>query len=88
MKNDIFGEPAASEWQPPETAPRDGTYVLALMKSLYSDDERPHIDITAYNERNGWWQSLDELADSRRDEHMLAWAFIEDYDSAEWTIGY
>lgn len=85
MKNETFGKPAASEWQPPESAPRDGTYILALMKSLYGEDERPHVDITAYDVRNHWWQSLDELADIRRGEQTLASAAIIRYNTSEWN---
>ena len=45
----------AGEWQPIETAPRDGTYILLKFDGPFRDSECPGVAVGKAMEPNGWW---------------------------------
>lgn len=54
----------APEWQPIETAPRDGTRILATGGGIGGST----IEIVSYNERVGAWDAPNDTLDDRDDE--------------------
>lgn len=52
-----------SEWQSIETAPRDGTRILATGGGLANE-----VEIVSYNERVGAWNTENYTLDDRDDE--------------------
>ena len=49
--NEATQEASKSQWQPIETAPRDGTKILAYGKPKFEQKYKPHITLIRYWKR-------------------------------------
>lgn len=62
------------DWQPIETAPKDGTVIVATWQDTWADvgTKSPHIHIEGmYFAEGSWWYSYDGDGPSRPPTHWM-----------------
>jgi Protein of unknown function (DUF551) len=58
------------KWQPIETAPKDGTAILALVDGLHENTGEPFIAAVAWY-REGFWLVNEEGGDTYQPTHWM-----------------
>src|SRR3990167_1984817 len=71
------GQGAMTDWQPIETAPKDGKPILSYCASGY--DEQPYSVIWWHAEIHEWWETVATDTKKLRSEAAGYWAGGENY---------